>query len=110
MGFEQDFQEVQRELSRKFAQRTLDDAVSMGELLGHLGSAKDQECRGEIRFFVHRLAGSAAIFGYANLSDPAWAAELAIDNGESEQVVRTRVSTLIEAIGVEIPSPVAKSA
>ncbi|GHA32762.1 hypothetical protein GCM10007989_31110 [Devosia pacifica] len=84
-------------LRDKFAQRMRHDAAELETLLCD-PSVSDSEKHERIRFLAHRLAGSASIFGFAVVADPAAEIEDAINQNASASSVELLTRRLIVLI------------
>jgi len=85
------------EMMQQFLRRTEAD----GKRLGQLGrqSSNVNEAMTEIRWLVHRLAGTAGTFGFSRLSETAYAVEELLAHGAPDRVLlQDRLSAVLTAI------------
>ncbi|WP_162142396.1 Hpt domain-containing protein [Cucumibacter marinus] len=88
------FEERHRQLKQKFAERTLNDAARLEDLLTEF-TQSDSESGEEIRQIAHRIAGGAGIFGLDRLTEPSALVEDLIIDKRAAETVRTKTEALI---------------
>lgn len=88
------FEERHRQLRQKFAERTLNDAARLEELLADFAHS-ESDTGEEIRQIAHRIAGGAGIFGMGGLTEPSALVEDLIIDKRAAETVRTKTEMLI---------------
>ncbi len=91
-------------LRAAFAARAATEAQELTRLAAALDGGQAAEARETIRSIAHRMAGSAGLFGYSALTDPAVAVDNCILDEASNTVLRERVTALTSAIHESVPN------
>jgi HPt (histidine-containing phosphotransfer) domain-containing protein len=98
---EEQLREQVKILGEKFLLRTADQVTTLREQSQRL-RAGDRAALGVIQELTHKIHGSGAMFGFADLSDRAGEIERLIVAGAPGDDTLDRLDTLIDQLGVAL--------
>jgi HPt (histidine-containing phosphotransfer) domain-containing protein len=97
------YEDRRAQLTVVFAQRLESDLHVLQTQMENLRSGlHSDECRDAVRHLAHRMAGSAQLFDFGRLTEPAQTLETQIDAGAGNAEVFAALSDLIAKIRAEI--------
>lgn len=94
---EEQLREQVKILGEKFLLRTAGQITTLREQLRRL-RAGDREAMGIVQELTHKIHGSGAMFGFADLSDRAGEIERLVIAGETGNDTLDRMDTLIDQL------------
>lgn len=89
------------QLSEKFAARCTEDVTALKDLTG-VSVAMGPDQQQQIKSIAHRIAGTAALFGFEPLTEPARQLEQAVNDEMTDDHLRQAVHDFMEIIQAHV--------